>query len=156
MVGFIALVVLVTGCGTETEQAGQTASTSPTTSVSIVTSFEGMVSLKNFSTLCSEQKCWLPTQFEPKLVEGETVSLRDQWPMDGMKVEVVCQTIGQTYRDQTGQSRDDWYGINVPVDKLEPLKPGSSPKTLPKSDGRIGYVGAAWIQGGAGKQATAC
>ncbi len=154
LVGVAIILVFVAGCGSEgvqTTEGTSTTSVTPTTAP-----FEGTVFLKDFSALCSEGQCWLPTQWTPKLVAGETVSLRDQWPMDGMQVEVVCQTTGESYRDQTGQSRDDWYGIKVPNDKLEPLSPGNGPKALPKDDGWIGYVGAAWIKHGTDKRAPAC
>jgi hypothetical protein len=122
----------------------------------VVEPFEATVSISDISPTCREVICWLPTQWEPKLVKGETVGLRDKWPMDGMTVLVLCETGGETYRDQTGQESNAWYGILVPTDKLEPLKPGESPKSLPVDDGWIGYVGAAWITGGHGKQAPYC
>ncbi len=132
------------------------ASASPTSSSTVTAPFDAIVSLSDFSATCREVVCWLPTQFQPALVKGETVSLRDKWPMDGMTVRVVCETTGESYSDQTGQSTNAWYGIEVPTDKLEPLKPGTGPKALPKDDGWIGYVGAAWIKGGSSKQAPAC
>lgn len=155
-VAAVVVVGLVTGCSSSGGGGRNAASTSPTPSNTVAAPFDATVSLSDFSATCREVACWLPTQWEPKLVKGETVSLRDKWPMDGMSVRVVCETTGETYRDQTGQDTDAWYGILVPSDKLQPLSPGTGPKALPKSDGYVGYVGAAWIKGGSGKRAPAC
>lgn len=147
---------LATGCSSGGGDEKNIATASPTVSSVVTAPFDATVSLSDFSATCREVACWLPTQWAPKLVQGETVSLRDKWPMDGMTVHIVCQTTGEMYRDQTGQETDAWYGILVPSDKLEPLRPGEGPKALPKNDGWIGYVGAAWIKGGFDKQAPAC
>lgn len=143
----------VTGCSSGGSSAGVSVSTTPRPAVA---PFTATVALTDFSATCSKVVCWLPTQWAPKLVDGETVSLRDKWPMDGMTVLVVCQTTGETYRDQLGQNTDAWYGILVPTDKLEPLKPGTGPRSLPINDGYIGYVGAAWIKTQPGEQAPSC
>lgn len=147
---------LTVACSSNNGDNGSTTSANSTPSSVATAPFDATVSLSDFSATCREAVCWLPTQWAPKLVPGETVSLRNKWPMDGMTIRVVCETTGETYRDQTGQETDAWYGIVVPSDKLEPLKPGTGPKALPKGDGWIGYVGAAWIKGGSGKQAPAC
>jgi hypothetical protein len=153
----IAVVLaLVTGCGSSDGSGRNAASAGLASSSTVTAPFDATVSLSDFSATCREVVCWLPTQWEPKLIKGETVSLRDKWPMDGMTVRVVCETTGETYRDQTGHDTDAWYGILVPSDKLEPLVHGVGPKALPKSDGYVGYVGAAWIKGGSDKQAPAC
>ena len=151
-------VLAAMGCtsssgGSDAQGAGQT---STAASRPAVKPFEAKVSLGDFSPTCREVVCWLPTQWEPKLVKGETVSLRDKWPMDGMTVQVLCETNGEIYRDQAGQETDAWYGVLVPTDKLEPLKPGTGPKSLPVDGGYIGYVGAAWVDGGRGKQTPRC
>lgn len=152
------VLVLATGCaspnsGDNEQGAGETGATAP---APVIKPFEAKVSISDISPTCREVVCWLPTQWEPKLVKGETVGLRDKWPMDGMTVLVLCETGGQTYRDQTGQESSAWYGILVPTDKLEPLKAGTGPKSLPVDGGYIGYVGAAWITGGHDKQAPYC
>ena len=126
-------------------------------SLPVIAPFEATVALSDFSATCREVACWLPTQFQPARVKGETVSLRDAWPMDGMKVLVLCEGGGEAYQDQTGQETTAWYGILVPPDKLEP-KPGTTkrPQKVEGRDGYIGYVGAAWLNGGHGKQAPYC
>lgn len=121
-VAAVVVVGLVTGCSSSGGGGRNAASTSPTPSNTVAAPFDATVSLSDFSATCREVACWLPTQWEPKLVKGETVSLRDKWPMDGMPVRVVCETTGETYRDQTGQDTDAWYGILVPSDKLQPLR----------------------------------
>lgn len=151
----LVLLGLLAGCSSTSGPVQETPSTSATSST-VAAPFHATVDLSNFDATCHEVACWLPTQWAPKLVPGETVSLRNQWPMDGTVVLVVCQTNGETYRDQYGNPTDAWYGILVPADKLEPLKPGVGPQSLPKDGGYIGYVGAAWIRGGSGKQAPAC
>jgi hypothetical protein len=146
----------MTGCSSGDGDGNREATSARPTSLSVVTApFDATISLSDFSATCREVTCWLPTQFEPRLVKGETVSLRDKWPMDGMAVRVVCATTGETYNDQTGQSTNAWYGIAVPADKLEP---GASihARKAPDDNGWIGFVGVAWINGGAGKQAPAC
>jgi len=152
----VVVVTAATGCSGSSDDGAQHANPSDATSVAAAQPFEATVSISDISPTCREVTCWLPTQWEPKLVKGETVGLRDKWPMDGMTVLVLCETDGESYRDQTGQESNSWYGILVPTDKLEPLKAGTGPKTLPVDGGQIGYVGAAWIDGGHGKQAPDC
>jgi hypothetical protein len=152
-----AVLALATGCGAPNEGGGsQNAGQASSAAAPVIKPFEAKVSISDISPTCREVTCWLPTQWEPKLVKGETVGLRDKWPMDGMTVLVLCETGGETYRDQTGQESNAWYGILVPTDKLEPLESGAGPKSLPVDGGYIGYVGAAWINGGHDKQAPYC
>ena len=147
------VLAAVTGCGSGSgDNSAQNTPSSPQAAP-----FAAAVALSDFSATCREVACWLPTQFAAKLVKGETVSLRDEWPMDGTTVQVVCETTGQAYNDQTGQSTTAWYGIVVPAAKLEPSAVSRASKVPNGGENdRLGYVGAAWIKGGAGKQAPAC
>jgi hypothetical protein len=143
------------GTAQDAGQSSQVSASSP--AAPVIEPFEATVELKDFSAICREEACWLPTQFQPARAKGETVSLRDKWPMDGMKVLVLCEGGGESYQDQVGQETTAWYGILVPADKLEP-KPGTDkqPQKAVGRDGWIGYVGAAWINGGHDKQAPYC
>lgn len=129
----LALVMIVTpACATHDEKA--------------LEPFEGRVAITDFSETCQQVTCWLPTQFEPKLAARQSVSLYDQWPMDGDIVRVVCQTKGDPYRDTTGTEVRQWYGIFVPADKVVPQAlDGEYPEARPIQDGYLGYVGVSWI-----------
>ena len=160
-VGIVA--ALVSGCGSPqgngaTPDASQASPVSTAAAAGpVIAPFEATVELSDFSATCREVTCWLPTQFQPARAVGETVSLRDAWPMDGMKVLVLCEGGGESYQDQTGQKTSAWYGILVPSDKLEP-EPGTDkqPQKAEGRDGYVGYVGAAWLNGGRDKQAPYC
>lgn len=123
--------------------------------------FQANIDLSSFGGDCQKVKCWLPTQFRPKLVKGESVSLKETpkrhgWPMDGDAVWVVCVAKGGSYHNGSGQSVNDWYGIRVPSNKMAD---GAWQHALTTSPGKaqfVGFVGASWIKGGEGKQAPPC
>ena len=131
----LALIMLVTtACATHEEKAPEPS--------------EPRVAITDFSETCKRETCWLPTQFEPRLVGGQSVSLHNQWPMDGDTVRVVCQTKGDAYRDTTGTELRQWYGIFVPADKASPeALDGTYPEARPIQDGYLGFVGVSWIDG---------
>ena len=85
--------------------------------------------------------CWLPTQLQPSLVSGESVSLFNKWPAKGDSVEVICETTGQSIRDYTGQTSHKWFGILVPTDKVV----DSNTRAKKLEGGRLAYVSAAWL-----------
>ena len=117
------------------------------------TPFTATVDLGRFMG-CDTQTCWLPTQFSPKLVERESVSHIEQWPMDGDTVEVLCQTKGERFNDPLGQPVTKWYGIYVPGDKLGPGAEKRADEA--PSGGHIGYVGASWLDVPMNATAPAC
>jgi hypothetical protein len=113
----------------------------------------------------------LPTQFGPKLVEHESVSLEEKatpegkvlsagWPNDGDEVEVLCiakDVDGGEYQNLNGQTIKDWYGIRVAQVDIEP-KALTDPRLhkAPDGNGYLGFVGISWLTGGEGKQAPPC
>ncbi len=86
---------------------------------------------------------WLPTQFAPKLVEHESVSLVDVWPMEGDRVIVLCATEGEEFIDKNAHYTNDWYGIFVPADKIDPAAIGRAERV---PGGYRAYVGRPWLQ----------
>lgn len=106
------------------------------------TEFQTTVELADAGPDCdADPKCWLPTQFQPSLVGGESVSLFNEWPTKGDEVTVICETTGEQLVDYAGRESDKWYGILVPDDKLS--ETGS--KAHPAKDGYLGYVSALWL-----------
>lgn len=106
------------------------------------TEFETEVELKNAGTDCDlDPKCWLPTQFQPSLVAGESVSLFNQWPLKGDPVKVVCETSGETLQDSTGKRSNRWFGILVPEEKID----SANTKATRIEGGYLGYVSALWL-----------
>lgn len=129
------------------------------------------VEITDFNSECQRVKCWLPTQFEPRLVELESVSLEEQatsdgkvfrkgWPNDGDQVEVLCiakGVKGGEYKNLNGQLINDWYGIRIPMDKAEPKALGDPRiRTTPDGNGFVGFVGISWLTGGEGKHTPTC
>lgn len=173
LVGVAAALSLLTACGsgaTETTTATPRTSQSPAS----VTSFTGQVNVKGANPDCTKVACWLPTQFEPRLVERESVSLEEVpasdpggpqqgWPMDGDEVIVECIAQGNAasgsktgpYLNPAGQLQYDWYGIRVPAGKLS-SKAKSDPRLHQTGQDFRGYVAISWIQGGEGKRLPAC
>jgi hypothetical protein len=119
--------------------------------------FKALVDLKGFGATCDEpdtnpkERCWLPTQFEPKLRAGETVTLRDKWPLHGHSVDVVCEVLqGEEYSDGKGNLHYEWYGILVPKGKAEPNpvpRTSTNRGRMPTSiDGKyLVFVPASWL-----------
>lgn len=158
IVAAIAVIpLLVAGCGDKSSQSGVEPTTLPQTS-SASTSFEAKVYLRDFNEECRKVPCWQPTQFEPRLVERESVSLVEKgpdeedgpqvgWPMDDDTVLVQCIAKGGKYQNENGQLINDWYGIVVPIDKLEPKAKGD-PRLVEVEGGYRAYVGISWLRGG--------
>lgn len=95
---------------------------------------------------CAKQKCWLPTQFQSRLVAGETVSTRDLWPLQGDTVLAYCRERGERNRDLNGNSSDLWYGIVVPKEWLDEEADGRARKITLR--GKVGYrarVNGLWL-----------
>ena len=183
----IFVTILLAGCGgsaesppTSVSSPGSTATLQPSTavpsrapSVSASVGFIGKVDVHSANPDCAKVTCWLPTQFEPKLVERESVSLVEKvagepggpqrgWPMDGDSVAVQCLAQGGQnqdrigpYQNPAGQLSYDWYGIVVPIDKLNPDAKGD-PRLLDVEQGKRAYVAISWISGGKGKLLPAC
>ncbi len=105
------------------------------------------VVLKDFDPACdADPDCWLPTQYMPKLVSGQTVSLWDEWPAKGDRITVLCQTTGQSFTDGNGYVYNTWYRILVPSDKAVPeTHDGQGPEAEPIDGGFAAYVGAKWL-----------
>lgn len=152
--GAASLVLLLAGCNGDSQPEGSTTPPRPPTTGmgQAPAPFEAVVKLDDLPD-CAKVTCWLPTQFGPAVVDGETVSLRDKWPMEGTKVRVLCKTGGASYRNAAGQSIWDYYGILVPNDQVEP---GSKQRAIKVADGYLGHVGISWLSGGEGKQAPDC
>jgi hypothetical protein len=118
---------------------------------------EATVNLKGYGADCDEpetkpeERCWLPTQFDPQIRPGETVTLRNAWPMHGDTVEVACEVAqGEAYNDGQGKSHRRWFGLLAPKDKADPAPvPGTSPNLgrMPTSiDGKfLVFVQASWV-----------
>ena len=104
--------------------------------------FDAIVSIRDAQPACQLERCWLPTQFTPTLVAGVSVSLFEQWPMDGDTVRVICHTAGGTFRDSSGKNTNEWYGILVPSDKVNP---DTKQQAKRLDDGYLAYVGKVWL-----------
>jgi len=128
-------------------------------------SFKGTVNLRDYGSDCDspDEFCWLPTQFDPVIVSGQTVSERETipgrngngWPKQDDMIDVLCKTTGQEYQDVNRVKHTDWYGVGVPNDKLEP-NPGTNKKPLKLDQGYLAYVQAAWVAGGANEHLLDC
>ena len=104
--------------------------------------FETTVELKKAGADCDlDPNCWLPTQFQPSLVAGESVSLFNKWPLKGDTVKVVCETTGETLQDSNYKQSDRWFGILVPEEKLD----SADTKATRIEGGYLGYVSALWL-----------
>lgn len=125
-----------------------TACSENTAPIPVTIAFELPVTLEYAGADCDvDDDCWLPTQFQPHLVDDQSVSLFGQWPAKGDVVGIICQTTGQLIQDYNGKNTDKWYGILVPTDKLvtEPPAAQTDAKALRVEGGAIGYVSALWL-----------
>ncbi|MDB5181114.1 MAG: hypothetical protein JWO54_877 [Candidatus Saccharibacteria bacterium] len=110
--------------------------------------FQTTVTLENAGTDCDQDpNCWLPTQYGPKLVSGQSVSAFNEWPQKGDRVQVLCETTGERLSDAYGKTSNQWYGILVPSDKVV-----EDIQVKEVEGGYLGYVSALWL---ADKDATA-
>ena len=132
--GTAAAILLLVGCGSSTSNDDDPAPVKP---------FTAAVDISDFSPQCQQEACWLPTQLEPKLVERETVSLYDEWPMDHDKVQVLCQVEGESFNDEAGKPTNLWYGIRIPANKVEAAAKSRAEKA--RAGGYLAYVGAVWL-----------
>ncbi len=132
-----AAAVLLTGC------SGNPAP------VPTAVAFELPVTLVKAGTDCDDDdQCWLPVQFAPHLVDGQSVSLFGEWPLKNKDtVAVICEISGQWIQNYDGEGTDKWYGILVPNDKIvtdpPPAQLGAKAKKI--DGGVIGYVSAQWL-----------
>ena len=158
-----ALVFVLAACG----QGGTGTTSSTATSATVASGpIRARVEVSSFSPECGAVKCWLPTQFGPRLVERESVSLEERtpddpkgaqvgWPVDKDEIEVLCVIKGGQYSNTTGQTINDWYRVVIPADKVEPR---SRERAERASDGvnYQAYVGISWLQLPEGKEASTC
>src|SRR4051812_32815973 len=95
----VSTTLLVSGCGraitphtpttdTVTSPVASSSTVSSATSTPAPTLITGMVDIKHFSRECERVACWLPTQFEPELVELESVSQEERSPSDPLGDQV--------------------------------------------------------------------
>jgi len=119
----MATVALLTACST--------------TKIEYLTSVE----LNNAGVECDTNPyCWLPTQYEPAVVNGQSVGETDVWPVKGDYVVVVCETTGEKVTNSAGKESDRWFGIVVPKGKVTDNIPITRVK-----DGYLGYVSSLWL-----------
>ncbi len=175
-----ATAVLVMACGATEDtggsqepptSSGQTeASRTTTTAPPVPQEADGplvaTVEISTFSPECAAARCWLPTQFGPRLVERESVSLEERtaddpggaqegWPMDEDTIEVLCIIKGGEFANTAGQLVNDWYRVVIPEDKAEPASKERAERA-PDGRGYLAYVGISWLKLPDGKRASAC
>jgi hypothetical protein len=182
LAGYLAVGALAVSCASttpsqrgteESVRAEQTVSSTTATTQSsspAPTSFEATIDNTAVGGVCAQgTNCWQPTQFQAAFVEHESVSLeelttsdgtvtRAGWPNNKDRVEVLCVDLeGQVHRNAAGEPVDDWYGIRVPADKMNP-KAVTDPrlKKAPDGNGNLAFVSAMWVKGMSGKAPAAC
>ena len=159
------------GTGADTTSSQQPAQSSSFSSPNVNQApapFQGTVDNTAIGDDCLKVDCWQPTQFGPNLIERESVSLEEQatsdgkvtragWPNNRDNVDVVCITKGGVYLNNLGQKINDWYGIRIPADKVEPAaKEDSRVRKTPDGKDYMGFIGISWIKGGEKTRAPAC
>lgn len=171
------LVVLAACAGTPSQHEVQaTSSQPPSTSSSAQPAsvpFKATIDNTAVGGVCAQEKinCWQPTQLGPRFVEKEGVSLeelttpdgavtRAGWPNNKDEVEVLCISTDPTrgiYRNPDGQTVNDWHGIRIPVDKVEPTVLNDPRlKKAPDGNGYLGFVSTMWLKGIENVQMPAC
>ncbi len=89
---------------------------------------------------------WVPTQFAPKFVEGESVAKVEVWPKNHDAITVFCQTDGEQYLNPYSQTLETkWYGVIVPPSDVDPQAISKVQDT--PSQNAIGYLQAFWLKG---------
>lgn len=98
----------------------------------------GLVKAKVTLTAFDPNLKWVPTQFAPRIVEMQSVSLPNVWPKDGDIVAILCTLEGAPY----GNGDTRWYSILVPPDKLNSEAAGVAEKI---DGGYKAYLEAMWL-----------
>jgi len=89
---------------------------------------------------------WVPTQFAPKLVEGESVARVEVWPKNHDSITVICQIDGEQYLNPYNQTLETkWYGVIVPPSYVDPQAISKAQDTPNRNV--IGYIQAFWLKG---------
>lgn len=148
--GLVAVAIglwVITACGANAQSGPPTSAPPPptTASESAANGVDGTVTVADFSPTCQHVICWLPVQFGPQLVQGESVSKVETWPMDKQRVHIICATKGERFRDQNGSWVDDWFQITVPSNEVSPAVL-HDPRLLRIQKDFAGFVGAPWVE----------
>jgi hypothetical protein len=144
---FTALV-LATGaaaCGSDngpTDKAAETASPSKTSAPTSPNTAKVDLSLSGCNVNATDDVCWLPVQTGPKLIDGQSITPADTWPLHGDTVTVLCKTketadVPATNND--GAYNKLWFAIRVPADKLTRAEKAKHPS------GATGWIGGLWV-----------
>jgi hypothetical protein len=164
---FVVALAVLTACGTTGDDTATVPPSSTAASparqstqsppASVVAPFMAMVDNAGIGGACAATDCWHPTQFGPKLVKNESVSLKEitaddgtvlrpGWPNNGDRVEVLCTKKGSVYRDTAGTPINMWYGVRIPTAKMEPgSKNDPRIRKAPDGNGYLGFIGASWL-----------
>ncbi|HEU5121529.1 MAG TPA: hypothetical protein VFT59_01685, partial [Candidatus Saccharimonadales bacterium] len=86
LVAGVAVIVLA-GCSATDTSAKSLPTTKPSSITEIVT-VTATVNTKQFELA----PIWIPVQLDPEFREGHGITLPDEWPTHGTKVDVRCWT----------------------------------------------------------------
>lgn len=102
---------------------------------------------------------WTPTFFAPVFVELRSVTLVEQWPLNGDEVDVICRDSngGEVLDPNTDKFTTEWYRIRAPKDKVDPeLLDATGPRATEIEGGYSVYIQGFYLQVPEGKVAPAC
>lgn len=102
---------------------------------------------------------WTPTHFAQVLIERQSVSLVEKWPLDGDEVDVICRDDrgGEVFDTATNTYVTVWYRIRVPKEMVDPQAlDGTGPQAREIEGGYNAFIPGSNLQIPAGKHAPAC
>ena len=133
----VAAALALTGCsrGGNPPAPDTLSSSTYVSTAPVITTIEATVNTQQFEFA----PMWIPVQLSPEFKEGQSITLKDEWPTHGTVVEVQCWiNDGEYLNPATNALQYTWYKIYVPADKIDPV-------VLPPMGGEWGYVEAFWL-----------
>ena len=102
---------------------------------------------------------WTPTHFAPVLVDHQSISPVEKWPLKGDLVDVICREDhgDQVFDPSAKKLVTIWYRIRVPKDKVDPqVLDNTGPKAREIEGGYNAFIEGFYLEVPKGKEAPAC
>ena len=102
---------------------------------------------------------WTPTHFAQVLIENQSVSQVEKWPLDGDEVDVICRDDngGQVLDTTTNTLVTVWYRIRVPEAMVDPqVLDATGPKAREIEGGYNAFIEGFYLQIPQGKEVPTC
>lgn len=132
------------GCGSDNNHDKPAASVSPSkaTRPAAPNTAKVDLSLSGCNIDAKDDACWLPVQTGPKLIDGQSMTPADTWPLHGSTVTILCktkETADVPHTNNKGAYNKLWFAIRVPATKLTSAERAKHPS------GATGWIAGLWV-----------